>query len=144
MKSLETAPWLPEVGGIFSGYLGDAAQADAIASLVTTARKANPDFLYAADPVIGDHDRLYVPLEVAKAVRDVLLPLADIATPNPFELAWLTNDTPATTPHAVAAMAEAMSEKWSVGSVLATSAPAMLSGHIANLLVEAKTADRAG
>ncbi|MEL6736565.1 MAG: pyridoxal kinase [Pseudomonadota bacterium] len=144
LKSLETAPWLPEVGGILSGYLGDAAQADAIASLVTTARKANPDFLYAADPVIGDHDRLYVPLEVAEAVRDVLLPLADIATPNPFELAWLTNDTPATTPHAVAAMAEAMSEKWSVGSVLATSAPAMLSGHIANLLVEAKTADRAG
>ncbi|MEM1040033.1 MAG: pyridoxal kinase [Pseudomonadota bacterium] len=148
LKSLEAAPWLPEVGGILSGYLGDAAQADAIASLVQTAGKANPDLLYAADPVIGDGDRLYVPLEVAEAVRDRLVPLADIVTPNPFELAWLVkglmNDAPAMTPHAVVAMAEALSAKWNVSSVLATSAPAMLTGHIANLLVEAKTQDRAG
>src|SRR5690606_30780510 len=34
MRDLQTAPWLGEVGAVLSGYLGNAAQADAVAGLV--------------------------------------------------------------------------------------------------------------
>jgi len=143
LSSLQTAPWLPEVGGILSGYLGNAEQADAIASLVDAARLANPALVYAADPVIGDQDRLYVPQSVAEAVRDTLLPKADIVTPNPFELAWLMGEDAPRTPHGVGALASELSQRWGVGSVLATSAPAMLGGHTANLLVQQNEAHMA-
>jgi len=136
MKSLETAPWLPEVGGILSGYLGNAKQAQDVANLVVAARRQNPDLIYAADPVIGDGDRLYVPEEVARAVRDKLLLLANIVTPNPFELGWLTGTEPPITPHGVSALADKLRQVWNIDAVLATSAPAMLANHIGNLLVQ--------
>ena len=46
------------------------------------------------DPVLGDAGRLYVAQETAEAIRDRLIPLADIATPNLFELGWLTGARP--------------------------------------------------
>ena len=42
------------------------------------------------DPILGDAGRLYVAQETAEAIRDRLVPLADVATPNLFELTWLT------------------------------------------------------
>ena len=42
------------------------------------------------DPIVGDNGRLYVADATAAAIRDELLPLATIATPNLFELQWLT------------------------------------------------------
>lgn len=89
LADLAGAPWLGEVGGILTGYLGSPAQAAAIARLVSTVKKANPDVVYVCDPVIGDKGGLYVPAATASAIRDTLLPLADIATPNRFELGWL-------------------------------------------------------
>ncbi len=89
LEDLGNAPWLPEVGGILSGYLGNAAQARAISSLVKSVRKTNPDMIYACDPVIGDAGGLYVDDDTASAIRDILVPIADLITPNRFELAWL-------------------------------------------------------
>ncbi len=93
LAELSNSPWLGEVGAVISGYLGDALQAAAIAKLVTVVRARNPDAIYICDPVIGDNGGLYVPAETAVAIRDQLLPLADIATPNRFELDWLAGDT---------------------------------------------------
>ncbi|MEZ5812592.1 MAG: pyridoxal kinase [Rhizobiaceae bacterium] len=93
LADLATAPWLGEVGGILTGYLGSPAQAAAIARLITTVKGANPGVVYVCDPVIGDNGGLYVPAGTASAIRDVLLPLADIATPNSFELGWLSGDS---------------------------------------------------
>ena len=42
MKDLEKAPWLGEVAGVLSGYLGDAGQATAVASLVKAVKARNP------------------------------------------------------------------------------------------------------
>lgn len=83
------APWLDEVGAVISGYLGDARQAQAVARLVAAVRARTPSALYVCDPVIGDIGGLYVPEETAAAIRDILVPLASIATPNRFELAWM-------------------------------------------------------
>ena len=92
LDDLAAAPWLGEIGGILTGYLGHADQAAPICHLINTIRQRNPDLVYLCDPVIGDNGGLYVPEKTAKAIRDQLLPLADIATPNQFELEWLAND----------------------------------------------------
>ena len=53
-------------------------------------KAANPRVLVLVDPILGDAGRLYVAPETAEAIRDELLPLATVATPNLFELQWLT------------------------------------------------------
>ncbi|MDO5605095.1 MAG: pyridoxal kinase [Paracoccus sp. (in: a-proteobacteria)] len=92
---------------IISGYIGSAGVARLLAGFVTAAKAANPALIYLCDPVMGDDGPgLYVPPDVAAVIRDELLPLADIATPNPFELSWLTGRTLRSTADLIAARAE--------------------------------------
>src|SRR6185312_13456515 len=72
--------------------------------------------------------------DTAEAIRDRLLPLADIATPNRYELDWLTGDVCADTPAMITAAREA-----GPAAMVVTSAPAD-NGKIGNLLVEADNA----
>lgn len=131
---LAGSPKLSEVGGILTGYLGDAGQASAIATLVKAVKTASPDAPYLCDPVIGDHHSasgggLYVPKATAEAIRDNLVPLADIVTPNAFELGWLTGRD-------IESELQALSAARLLGNerVLITSSPAMRRNAIANLL----------
>jgi len=130
MNDLEGSHWLGEVGAVLSGYLGDAEQAKAVASLVGAVKARNPRALYLCDPVMGDGDGLYVPEATAAAMRDLLIPIADIATPNRYELAWmagtLLDDIRAVTQAALTAGPPTM---------LVTSAPPMMNGSIANFLL---------
>jgi len=130
MRDLAGARWLGEVTGVLSGYLGDASQAEAVANLVGAVRSKNPKALYVCDPVMGDLGGLYVKQEVAEAIRDRLMPIADVATPNRYELAWMTgaklDDMRATMAAAIDAAPQTM---------LVTSAPAMMAGSTGNLLV---------
>ena len=89
IDDLIRAPWVGEVKAVLSGYLGGLGQAAAVARLVQALRQRTPDLFYACDPVIGDAGGLYVPEATAHAIRDHLLPLASLATPNRFELSWL-------------------------------------------------------
>lgn len=130
MHDLAGAPWLGEVGAVLSGYLGDAGQAQAVAALVTAVKARNPRALYLCDPVMGDVGGLYVPEATALAMRDTLLPLADIATPNRFELEWLAGT--ALADNKAAALAAL---RMGLATTLVTSAHAMMSGSIGNLLV---------
>jgi pyridoxine kinase len=91
IDNLAAAPWLSEIDGIITGYLGSPAQATAIAILVKALKHANPNALYLCDPVVGDNGGLYVPEETALAIRDHLWPIADIVTPNLFEFGWMTD-----------------------------------------------------
>jgi len=125
--------WLGEVGGVLSGYLGDAGQAADVARLVRAVRKANPDALYMCDPVIGDTSGLYVPEATATAIASQLIPIADIATPNVHELAWLSG---ATLSDSASMMAAA--ETLGPARVLVTSAIAMMAGSTGNLLVSGR------
>ncbi len=90
LADLAAAPWLGEVGAVLTGYLGAAAQVGPVARLVAAVKARNPDAAYLCDPVIGDDRGLYVPEPLAAAMRDDLLPLADIVTPNRHELLWHT------------------------------------------------------
>ena len=135
LKDLEGARWLGEVAAVISGYLADAGQAQAISSLVTAVKRKNPAAIYLCDPVIGDQGGLYVPGDVAAAQRDRLLPLADIATPNRYELEWLTGaklDTPD-------AVAEAALDA-SPPTMLVTSSPAFMASGTGNILVTPEAA----
>lgn len=89
IDDLIDARWIGEIRAVLSGYLGSPGQVDGVAQLVRALRQRNPELLYACDPVIGDGNGLYVSAEIAAAVRDRLLPLATLATPNRFELSWL-------------------------------------------------------
>lgn len=42
------------------------------------------------DPVLGDNGRMYVSESISSVMRDRLLPLADMITPNQFELGYVT------------------------------------------------------
>jgi len=90
VNDLAGAPWLNEVAGVMTGYLGAASQAGPIAGLMDAVKNANPSTLYLCDPIIGDSDGLFQPEAVGVAIHDMLLPRADIAMPNRHELAWLS------------------------------------------------------
>ena len=122
-----------EVAAVLSGYLASESQAQAVAELVATVRQARPEALYLCDPVIGDAGHLYVGEPLANAMRDRLVPLADIATPNRFECAWLAG---AGNGDWEAADIGALARSLGRPAILATSAPALRRGGIGNLLVE--------
>ncbi len=76
---------------ILTGYTGSLEVAETMADFVAEAKAVNPRLIYVCDPVIGDvGPGLYVSHAIAEVMRDRLIPLADITTPNQFELAWLT------------------------------------------------------
>ncbi|MVA96580.1 pyridoxal kinase PdxY [Nitratireductor sp. CAU 1489] len=130
LRDLAGSPWLGEVGAVLSGYLGSPAQAQAVAALVEAAKARNPGLLYVCDPVIGDLGGLYVADALAAAIRDRLIPLADIATPNRYELEWMAG-TRLSGLAAVADAARALGPE----AMLVTSAPVRMPGATANLLV---------
>jgi pyridoxine kinase len=95
-------------GMILSGYLGSAAIAEAVADFVARARASNAALRYVLDPVLGDRDRgLFVHASIPSLVRDRLLPLAEIITPNHFEFETLCG-AEARTPDEVLAQARAL------------------------------------
>lgn len=93
LERLEGSDALRHCTGVLTGYFASPAQVAAAAGIVKRLKQRATPPLYLCDPVIGDDGGLYVPDAVATAIRDLLLPLADIATPNAFELSWLTATT---------------------------------------------------
>ncbi len=95
---------LPQIDAVLSGYLGDAATGPVLLDIVEQVRGANPDVLFCCDPVIGDVDTgSYVTAGIAEFFRDRALALADIVTPNRFELEYLTGARVASLAEAAAA-----------------------------------------
>jgi pyridoxine kinase len=91
LTGLEERGALARCAAVLSGYLGDPAVARCVLRAVARTRAARPDALYLCDPVIGDdHSGVFVAAGIPEAIRDDLLPAADILTPNRFELAHLS------------------------------------------------------
>ncbi len=110
VAGLEAIGALAGCGGLLTGYLGRAEIGEAALRTLAALNAANLDAVYCCDPVIGDVDRgSYVAREVAEFFRDRALPAATIATPNAFELEWLTGGPVRTLPEARAAVARLMS-----------------------------------
>jgi len=91
IAAFEENELIEQVDHVQSGYLGAAEQAQAVLALLSAARKSGRRVSYACDPVLGDQPAgLYALPAVAIAIRDALVPAADIVTPNLFELGYLT------------------------------------------------------
>jgi pyridoxine kinase len=131
VEDLAKSAFLCECGAILTGYFGSAAQIEPVARLVKSLKAINPQALFLCDPVIGDSGGLYVAEATAAAIRDHLLPMADIITPNRFELEWLAAKA---LPDNLSLADAALS--FGARSALVTSAHAMMAGATGNLLVE--------
>jgi len=92
IDALDANGWLRTIDAVFTGYLPSLEHVAFARRTVVRVRSANPATLYLADPVLGDDPTgLYIAHAAAEGMRDTLLPLADVVTPNRFELAWLTD-----------------------------------------------------
>ncbi len=106
MEGIADRGVLPGCDGVISGYMGSADIGHAILSAVARVKAANPAVLYACDPVIGDVGRgVFVRPGIPEFMRDHAIPVADIVTPNQFELEYLTGMQVTTLPEAKAAVA---------------------------------------
>jgi pyridoxine kinase len=91
VAGLQAVGALVRCDGVLSGYLGTAEVGEAMLGAVAAVRAANPLAAYCCDPVIGDAGRgVYVEADVAAFFRKRALPAATVATPNAFELSFVT------------------------------------------------------
>ncbi|MEQ1671035.1 MAG: pyridoxal kinase [Hyphomicrobium sp.] len=130
VDALEANGWLNGLDAIFTGYLPSADHVQWARRTVERVKALNGSALYIADPVLGDDPGgLYVSGETADAVRDRLIPLADLVTPNSFELSWLTG-LAVTCPATAMTAARALKRP----RIAATSIPSG-AANLANILV---------
>ena len=125
-----------QMNAVITGYFADPEQVEAAALAIAEVRAARPGALVLVDPILGDSDKgLYVRPEVAAAVQARLVPLADVLTPNAFELGWLTGAGERPDPPALVAAARSLPAP----TVVVTSPPAP-AGETGALLVDQASA----
>jgi pyridoxine kinase len=87
----------PTIDVILSGYQGSEGIADVILEAVARIKAANPDAIYACDPVMGNATSgCFVAPAIPVLLRERVVPAADLITPNQFELGYLTGTEPDT------------------------------------------------
>ncbi|ABP54918.1 pyridoxal kinase PdxY [Salinispora tropica] len=81
---------LAQADAVLSGYQGDPAMGEVIIDAVRRVKAVNPAAVYCCDPVMGDVGRgMFARPGIPEYLRDVVVPNADIITPNQFELEYL-------------------------------------------------------
>jgi pyridoxine kinase len=117
LGALEADGTFGTIDGVLCGYFPSPGAVAAAAQAVARIKAANPKVVVLCDPVLGDNGQLYIAPATAGAIRDTLLPLATVTTPNLFELGWLTGRSPHT-----AEMTATCAHRLGVPSVVVTSA----------------------
>jgi pyridoxine kinase len=90
LSALESDGCWAALDAVLAGYFPSPPAVMAAAEAIRRIVQAKPGIPVLVDPILGDGGRLYVAQETAEAIRRELMPLATIATPNRFELQWLT------------------------------------------------------
>ncbi len=95
IQGVEDRGVFPQLDVVLSGYQGSAGIADVIVDTVERVKAANPGAIYACDPVMGNaRSGCFVAPEIPVLLRERVVPVADIITPNQFELGFLTGTDP--------------------------------------------------
>jgi pyridoxine kinase len=89
LAALEDDRSWPTLDAVMTGYFPSAESVRVGADAIVLMKRVKPGLTVLVDPIIGDAGALYVPEQTARAIRERLLPIATIATPNLFELQWL-------------------------------------------------------
>ncbi len=86
-----------EIDAVLSGYQGSEGIGEVIIDTVARVKAANPNAVYACDPVMGNaKSGCFVAPAIPVLLRERVVPAADIITPNQFELGFLTETEPDT------------------------------------------------
>lgn len=90
LNGLERNDLLRNTEHLLTGYIGSESFLRAILRVLRTLKKYNSNIRYVCDPVFGDDGKLYVPAELVDIYRAEVIPLANVITPNQFEVEQLT------------------------------------------------------
>lgn len=102
---------LARVDAVLTGYMGAEVMGEVIVEAVKLVKERSPEALYCCDPVMGDVGRGFFVLPgIPEYFRDQVVPVADVLTPNQFELDFLT-DCKTTTMDDVLAACDALAER---------------------------------
>lgn len=94
VQGIDEREVLTQVDAVLSGYQGSAEVGGVILQAAALVKQRNPSAIYCADPVMGDVGRgFYARPGIPEFMRDEVTPVADIMTPNLFELEFLTGKT---------------------------------------------------
>jgi pyridoxine kinase len=97
IQGIEDRGVLPTCDAVLSGYQGSPAVAGVVVDAVRRVKAANPAATYTCDPVMGNaKSGCFVNPEIPPIIREQVVPVADVLTPNQFELGFLTGTEPAT------------------------------------------------
>jgi len=137
LDGIEAVGALARASAVLTGYLGLPESAAVAVDAVTRLRRLNPKAIYLCDPVIGDNGRTYVREGVEQAIREQLLPLADVLTPNHFELECLTSRRVTTLEQAIDAARSLVAEGPGIVVVTTLQHGAALANQVETLAVTA-------
>jgi len=97
ITGIEERGVFPQVDVVLSGYQGGEGIGDVIIDAVARVKAANPSAIYACDPVMGNaKSGCFVAPAIPVLLRERVVPVADVITPNQFELGFLTGTEPDT------------------------------------------------
>ncbi len=88
---------------LLTGFIGGEELGETVLHALDALRAANPDAIYACDPVMGNEAGFFAPPGVPEYLRDRIAPRADILFPNHMELEFLAGGAVATVPEALEA-----------------------------------------
>jgi pyridoxine kinase len=90
IAGVEAQGLFAQLDAVITGHFSTPEQVAIAADTLGRIRLAAPAARLIVDPIMGDDGRLYVKEAVADAITALLAPLADIVTPNAWELARLS------------------------------------------------------
>ena len=91
VRGIDERDALGRVDALLCGYQGSPEMGRTILAANDLVRQRNPDAIFCCDPVMGDVGRGFYAREgIPEFIRDHVISEADIATPNLFELEYLT------------------------------------------------------
>lgn len=108
IQGVEERGAFPGIDAVLSGYQGGNDIGDVILDAVARVKQANPNAIYACDPVMGNaKSGCFVHPDIPVLLRDKVVPQADLITPNQFELGFLTDTDPHTLEETLASVDKA-------------------------------------
>ncbi len=90
LDGLERNGLLNDTGHLLTGYIGSESFLRSVLNVLKTLKSHNDKVRFVCDPVFGDDGKLYVPEALVDIYRKEVIPIANVCTPNQFEVEQLT------------------------------------------------------